>query len=45
MLNELYRGFIGCMRYIQIDRELKQIDNIQGDIEVVGKQSDFVYAK
>ena len=36
-LNELYRGFVGCMRYIQIDRELKQIDNNQGDIEARGK--------
>ena len=36
VLNELYRGFVGCMRYIQIDRELKQIDNNQGDIETRG---------
>ena len=35
-LNALYKGFIGCMRYIQIDRELKQIDNALADMDLIG---------
>ena len=36
MLNDLYRGFVGCMRNIQIDLKAQQLDNIQGQIDVQG---------